>query len=324
MKSVCLLLALLVLAPSTRAGGLDAKRVAADARWVAHFDMEALLRSKLYTELKEAEPSIDAHIDVEEMKAEFGIDPLHDLRSLTVYCAGTKSEDTVAILVGNEKLDQAEARLGALDGHRTLDVGGHLVHQFGEHDETWYAYVSTPAGGSDRVVVLAKGQKLLEQGLAVLDGRAANLATADGASIRAKPQAGSIVFAACSQSLAELGEIGSEQASAIARLAQSCVLDVGEDRGELFANLAITTEKPEDALRVQQVLQGATALLSLVGGDEGASARIQHLVAALRFESLGSMMNARFRYPVRDLIEDLQALDDESPRPHHHQGHRGK
>jgi hypothetical protein len=318
MKSLSLLAALIFLAPLARAGGLDAKRVPADARWVAHFDMEALLRSQLYTELKEAKPTLDADIDIDEMKVEFGIDPIHDLRALTVYCAGTTSDDTVAILVGNEKIDQAAARLGATDGHRVLDVGGHVVHVFGEHEETWYAYVGAAPGGSERVVVLAKGQKLLEQGLAVLEGKTPSLATADNALIRAKPQPGSIVFAASSQSLAEFGDIGSEQASAVARLAQSFVLDVGEDRGALFANLEITTQKPEDALRVQQVLQGATALLSLVGGDEGASARIQHLVAALRFESLGALMTARFRYPVRDLIGDLEALDDEAPHKHHH------
>ncbi len=320
MKSVLLLAALLTLAPSTRAGGLDAKRVPADARWVAHLDVEALLRSKLFAELKEAKPALEADVDFDEMKAKFGIDPFRDLRSLTVYCAGATSDDTVAVLVGSEKFDQATTALAAMDGHRTLDVGGHLVHVLGDDGETWYASVSTPPGGSDRVVVLAKGQKLLEQGLGVLEGRIASLANADAASIRARPQPGSIAFAACSQNLAELADIGSEQASAVARLAQAFVLDVGEDRGALFARLDITTQKPEDALRVQQVLQGATALLSLVGGDEAASARIQHLVAALRFESTGTQMSASFRYAVRDLIDDLQALDhdDEAPHEHHH------
>jgi hypothetical protein len=310
MKPAWILSGLLACAPLAHADVLDARRVPAEVRWVAHLDLEALARSSLFATIR-AHPDFGAEIDFAEIEANFGLDPLKDVRGITVYRAGEGEEDVVAVCSGNARIEQATAKLAAMPGHRLAEVGGRAVHVLGEGADTWYAHVRAQPEGSDRVIVLAHGEALLTLGLAVLDGQAPSLATAAKPGIRAKPAPGSILFAAASQSLAELTDLGDEQASAVARLAQAFAFDVGEERGNLFASLVIDTERPEDALRVQQVFQGASALLALVGGDPETSARLQRLAAALRFEATGTRMTAGFRYPVAELFAELAAFDED-------------
>ena len=96
----------------------------------------------------------------------------------------------------------------------------------------------------------------------------------------------------------ELGEI--EPVSAVAKLAKTMALDVGEVRGELFAHVALDTRKPEDAQRIQQVLQGAVALVALMGDEEHAETRtrLQHLLEALHLSVSNTRVDSRVAFPT--------------------------
>ena len=113
------------------------------------------------------------------------------------------------------------------------------------------------------------------------------------------------------------------------------MLDVGEDAGGLFAHVALDTRKAEDAQRIQQVLQGAAALVALVGDEQHTEARakLQHIVDAVHLTVSDTRVDADFRYDVKGLIEDLKSLkelDDEhanadkSGKKHHAKHRREK
>jgi hypothetical protein len=301
------LLLLAPLAPLAAGGTLVPRHVAADARWVFHVDVEALVRSSALGVLAEAGHDVRAEIDVGELKSRLGLDPFTDLRSATLYCAGPSSEDVVAVLATSRAVDEAAIRVEAL-GARKLDLGGRTVHVLGEGDDAGYAALLPGADADQRLVVLGRSEGLLLRGLAVLESRAPSLAEPVATSVRTRPAPGSIVFAAAGQSLSELVDLEQRQASTVARLAQSFSFDLGEERETLFADLRIETQSPEDALRVQQVGQGLVALLALAGQDPKVAQPLQRLTSALRVEAAGTRVQASFRYSVRSLVDELRSL----------------
>jgi hypothetical protein len=325
----------LVLACLTAPLGADALqpgRVPADARWLAHLDVEALKSSKIYEVVHEQSEKGGTN-ELDEGLAHFqlaaGLDPTTDFKAVTVYCAKESEKSCVAILSGNDKIDAALQKLKAMPHYHTTVVGSRSLHTWGDDHETWYGYVQRKDGSDERVVVASQDSDELLRALGVIENGAESLASARSPAIRARPASGSIFFAAAGEGLNELGEM--QPVSAVAKLAKSIVLDVGEERGALFAHLALDTRKPEDALRIQQVLQGAVALLGLVDDEHHAEARarLQRIVEALRFNVSNTRVDADFRYDVKALLNDLKALEeldhkngDDSPKSDHK--HRAK
>lgn len=306
------LLALLFLAPTATAGGLQKGRVPSTARWLAHLDVEAMKGSKLYELVRQASSEdgsggIDEGIAHVRMFA--GLDPTMDLQSVTLYCATKSEQGCVALLAGNAKIDQAIEKLRTSEAYHTTPAQGYALHTWGGDHDTWHAYVFRKEGSEERVVVASQDADELVRGIAVLEGRAESLAGAGRPAIAAVPASGSILFAAAGEGLAELGDV--EPVSAVAKLAKSFAIDIGEDRGALRVHAVVDTRTPEDAQRIHQVLQGAVALVGLAGVEhEEAASKIQPLVDALRFTVSNSRVDADFRYDVQSLMEDLKSLKD--------------
>jgi hypothetical protein len=319
-----LMLALL-LAPSVAADGLQKNRVPANARWVVHLDVEALRSSKVYDTVrdqstKDGSEGLDgglAHI-----KAFAGLDPTVDLKAATLFSTVKGEKSCVALLSGNANIDAALEKLKTTEQYHTTNVGSYALHTWGSEHDTWYAYVDRKDGSDERVVVASQDTDQLVREIGLLRNGGESMAGSSRTPFQAVPSAGSILFAAAGESLNELGEI--EPLSAVAKLARTFVLDVGEDRGALFAHVALDTRKPEDAQRIQQVLQGAIALVSLAGEDDHSEAsearaeartKLQHILESLHLTVSDTRVIADFRYDVKGLVEDLsslKALDDKS------------
>lgn len=309
-----------VLAAPARADALDKNRIPADARWFAHLDLEALARSELYKALAE-HGELDLKHELDDLHdvgfEELGIDPLRDLKSVSVFSVGATGEQTVVLLAGNEKIDGALEHLKQQPAYRTDSFEGHTLHAWGDEHSSWFAAVLRKEGTNERLVVQSDDKASLKRAFDVLEGRAPSLATAakdptTTAARRATPAPGSILFAVATTRLSELAEI--EAASNVARLAEDLVLDVGEAKNELFATLAIDAKDAKEARQIQQVMQGAVALLSLAAGadDEGGGEEMKamrDLVAGFRFDTDGSTMHVELRLPVGVLLDALRALD---------------
>lgn len=331
MNKLSFVLAVLALcAPPAAAGVLQKERIPAGARWLAHLDVEAMRGSRLFALVRE-ESAKDGSDEMDEGLAEFrsfaGLDPIQDFQSLTLFSASQSEEGCVALLAGDSKVDSALENLKTLENYHTTPAQGHVLHTWGGDGETWYAYVHRARGSEERLVVASQDTTELVRAISVLEQEGESLAQAARPMIRATPAAGSILFAAAGEGLKELGEI--EPVSAVAKLTKAIVLDVGEDRGALSARVSIDTRTPEDAQRIHQVLQGAVALVGLAGGDgqDEAHAKLQGLLASLRFSVSNTRVDAVFRHDIEELLEDLRSLDemdhgDAESREDHEEGHR--
>ena len=92
------------------------------------------------------------------------------------------------------------------------------------------------------------------------------------------------------------------------RLAKGLRLELGESAGNLYLDLRLRTEKPEDAQRIQRIFDGLLALPGLLHGDSEAGEVLDRLTQAIRVESLNEVAHVRFQYPSKALFAEIQLL----------------
>jgi hypothetical protein len=302
-----LLLATALAAPAS-SDVLDKARVPARARALVHVDVEALLASQVVRELEQADPDMKIDFDLGEATPLLkGVRPLQDVRSVTLFAVDPQQERFGVVLRTSDKADALLKVAIATDAYELVPLAGWQVHSWKDGEQRVFGAVVPLQGTGDRLVLMSNDADLMGAGIAALDGSGKTLKGRGQGQLAARPEPGTILFLASDISLAELSR--EDPTSSVARLVQGGVLQLGEVQGEVFANMAVVTESPEDALRVQQVMQGVTALASLVSEEAEQGQALQRLVGALRFHTTGSQLFAEFRYELTSLIRDMQALE---------------
>ena len=120
------------------AGPLNKDWVAADAQWVIHVDVAALLDSTIGSFLLEHGEQFALDLDdLDDFKRETGLDPRTDLKSVTLYGSGDEpGEDGVIVAVTNDQVDEAIELL--LDNDevpiRKREMGGRTIYVIGGGD----------------------------------------------------------------------------------------------------------------------------------------------------------------------------------------------
>src|SRR5689334_3838248 len=157
-------------AASSFAGPLNEQRVAANAEWLAHINVEAIVSSKLFKSAMDH--AGEMHVDVEgpdEMKTQLGIDPREDLRDLTVYGAGDPEKgDMVLVANTTGKVDEAVAKLKAQMPIVELTVAGQSVLKIDQDGDETFFQVRPGKSTDDRVVIVARSAENIGKAIEVL------------------------------------------------------------------------------------------------------------------------------------------------------------
>ena len=304
-------LACVSLASFASADGLRKEFVPANAKWLAHVDVEGIRRSKTATSLSGRMDilALKHDADIDEFERELGIEIERDILSVTIYGTTDAVDHPVVVIHATSEIDRAMRRVETLPEHRRDAVAGHRVHRLARDGSgesgAWTMYVL--ADGDERHLVLADDDEELAHGIRLLEGKGKSLASVEGGALTATPREGSLVFVSIPSGFTKLAEI--EATSAVVRLAKSATFDLSERRGELRATLTVSTDNVDDATKVAQVVQGAMALASLAASDGEAPSALRNLIGALTVDTRGSTVHVSFRYDAERLIEDLQSLE---------------
>ena len=182
------------------AGNLNRQRVAADAQWLAHLNLDALTHSKIFAAAMEHAGQMHAEIEgLDEIKTELGIDPLKDIKDATIYGSGDPEKgEMVLVLTTTGAVEDAVTRLKAQMTLTDVTVGGRTFHVFEQDQEKTYFQIRPGSSSDDRVVVIARNQAQLIKGIDVLDRASPSLETEKTAPLAASaaPKSGSFFFAA--------------------------------------------------------------------------------------------------------------------------------
>ncbi len=290
------------------AGPLDKKAVPKSAQWVVHFDMEACMASTFgkYIADHRAELGLE---DLDKVKAEMGIDPLADIKGVTVYGTGPDEQDGVAIFYATGAVDTLVKSLREKEkSFEQITVNGLKLYSWNDGGETRLAQVRED--GKNRVVIAAADQEHLLAGIAVLDGKTPHLKDEAGTLGSWSPKAGSIVFGAAT-GLSEAKSLPFQHADGV-------TFDAGETEQELYADLNVAAKSEQEARNMSQVAQGAVAMarIGLAGNPEFKDT--VELLDGLTLTCDGKRITGKFRFSSAKLSAALTELNEAKDQKRHH------
>jgi hypothetical protein len=161
------------------AGPVQLEEVPADAKWLAHVDVDAMRSSavieKFFEECVEGQKPGKL---LDKMAEQCGMDPRKELHGVTLYGTKIAKGQCVVIVRAEMDKDRLLEKAENCPDHRREKYRDHEIHiwthkQGGRH--------LNPAGAFHKagVLVLGSGPELLRSALDVFDGRAANLQGGD-------------------------------------------------------------------------------------------------------------------------------------------------
>jgi hypothetical protein len=347
LQSLFTALVLGIVGPSD-AGPLKPQFVAADAQWMAHVNVEAMVNAPLVKHVLDNPERFHIEMDgLEQFTQHTGLDPLKDIRDVTAYGNGDPHDgEALAIVTVAPVVDQTVEKIKSeAPSYREITANGYTVHSFKDedHETLFFSVRSIPArapapaaAGADRLVLLSHSLDKLIGGLEVLDGKTPSLASAKPAdSARPAPGAGSFIFiAANSLSWIERHhDDDHDPASALLRNSEQITIDIGEAGPECYINGSLAVGSTEDAANAAKVLQGLVALGKIMSNDEGELSGFGDLFNGIDIESTGNHVKVTVKQSTDRLIQALDQAaamhhdddddgnDDEHEDDDHHRHH---
>jgi hypothetical protein len=212
--------------------------------------------------------------------------------------------DTVASMEPNL------ARWQEKDHAKSIDIGGRACIQWHEGSEVSYSFMRTTADPASRQLVFSRSKEGLTSALDVLEGKRASLATQPAADLGTTTAPGTFAFFVASGVFDQVKELqGEGPQSKVARMADGVRLEIGEIGGRIFVDARLRTKKPEDALQVQQILQGLMALASFAGDEPEVGTTLGRWIKAVQIERADRTVQVRFEYDLKTLIREMRALE---------------
>lgn len=292
------------LSGAAEAGPLRASRVAPDAQWVVHVDMERLSSSALGTFIRENE-SIALDLDeIHGIRHELGLDPFTDIRSVTLSGIDPENEHPMIVLEASSALDNALARLPEAAGEKyhKVENAGRTVHVLEDDGQTWYAYVKQGADAGSRVLFVASSMDELTEGMVRLE--VARDAVMPPAVRHGGPDVGSFVYLSVNDLPHEMDDMG--PASMLLKNATSVTVDLGEAGGDLFVRGLIDSVDPAQAQNIVQMAQGLLAMGKAMAPNDPDAARFVPILDSVRIGMDGGSLALSLRAPVA-LVKEIIA-----------------
>lgn len=252
--------AILCWAGIVQAGPLDKKNVAADAKWVAHVNLDAARSSqvvqKFFQQCLKDLPGAKERFH--QLAHECGLEQCTKMHGITAYGSDLGSHGKVVILHADWDTKALQKKAEKAPDHKLADHGKHKIHTFTAHKGTKHAHEVAASLFKPDILVLASSQKRLTAALDVLDGKGANLAGSKSL-LTAKVSEGTILlFRAL-----ELKDSKAAKRHPALGLINSFCYEKGEHDGKWFGNVTVAADSHGTAEKVRKVIEGYGAWLSL-------------------------------------------------------------
>jgi hypothetical protein len=259
-----------------RAGPLDQRQVAAEAKWLVHVDLDAAREGKVCKAIFEHGKGKRYLRAIHHV---LGLDPSKKIHGMLLYGVQFTYKRGVTIVQVDVDAKRLAAFLKKMPDYKTIRHGKHTLH-------TWtrkgHGQTSMTACSHGKVTVLGRNGSDVKAALDVLDGRAAGLAGDSPLAGQAFPDetgAGRVVF-----QVRAVGLAGPDVPfkSPLVKQSESLVMVVGEREGQAFARARLTAKSDEVARLMLSVIKGRLANEQLeFGDDEEAKNVLQALVVAV-------------------------------------------
>lgn len=274
---------------------LDKSRVAADAKWVVHLDFDAFRKSKVGAHIVAnfLEPKIknsgmkEASINLTNVSAVTAYGTDFEKKGEGVLLVSTSADvkgDLDKLVKKSSEAEEDEKRVTQVEQGPVpiYQVKGDLL----------------VAPLKEGVVVAAKSREQLDLARELLSGKGKSLAKADA--FKVFPEvADSFFFLGMAEGFNETAEIPAE--AQVLRETDGGRLVMGEKDKSLFINLVFRGKDEESTTKIQQVLQGIVALVSMTQKDSDAT----ELASSAKISGEGRNVSVTLSFPTVKAIERI-------------------
>jgi hypothetical protein len=249
------------LGASAAAGpsGAQMSIVPADAQWVMHLDMEKFVSSGLFKLLTDVKGGPGIQQKTEQFAGKFNMDPLKDIKDVTVFGRARAGEEPVVAVSGNFDKAHILGLLKAESSFKETPYGKHTLYSWeGEHFGVFV---------NDTLALITEKEADIKSALDALEGKTKNVPASPLLSLLKKESGKAMIEFA----LADIGgltgqvkDAGAVQAlPAMLTQMQSITGVVSETGDTLNMKIEIGAESDQVAQSIEQAIRGIIALLNL-------------------------------------------------------------
>jgi hypothetical protein len=280
------------------AGPLEQSKVAGDAKWVVHLDFDAFRKSKLGSHFVSnvLEPKIEENGFLK--KANLSIN-ITNISSLTAYGPNFE-KDGEGVLLLNTTADVKKdldtlVGMASLSENEEKDVTMIQQKPFPLYNIKGDVFVS-PFGGHS--VLLAKSREQIDRAREIASGKGDTMAKAG--SFKEYPEPGNAFIVVMAHGFNDMAKIPPQ--AQVLRETEGGRLAVGENDKNIFFNLMFKGKDEESSTKIQQVLQGIVALVSMSQQNKD----VTDLAAATKIAGDGRNVSVTLQFPTAKAIQHLE------------------
>jgi hypothetical protein len=304
------------VAATATAGPLDLKQVSAGAKWMVHFDVDAMRQSTLvqraYDKCVNAFPNAEARLrETTDLVEHLGMDLTRDLHGLTAYGMKVGQLDGVFLVDANvdqkmllEKADQAP-------DHKVTPHGAYQIHSWIDAQGKKHEHPMSGAFYKPSVLVFAPTVELVAAALDVLDGKSPALA-GKPSPLAAAPPAGTMFLIRA----VGLADAKLPWKSPLVTQSEVFGITVGEQDAKVLAEGKLATKSKETAEQVKSIVDGARSMAELQHGNDADAAKV---IKMFKVSMADKTVKVEFSGPVDEIWVVAEKAAEEIVK--HHKKH---
>lgn len=271
--------------------------------WVVHVDMDAAKSSQIVPALWEQMQSRpDVKQAVHKIRATIGLDPIHELRSMTLFGTQYSPDETALVIRGKVDRPRLEALLRTAPGYGTCTVGSRVVYLWTERSLAPKAPTSRVGAfvGKDAIVIAATVQAVT----AAADALEAKTPATQPQELELKSPPGTILFV----SLSGIAEASNLQIhSPMIRQCDEALLTFGERDGLVQIHSQLRTRTSEVAAQIRTALQSARG----VQINANSSSIVATMLEPLKVAGDDKTISLDWSYPAADILKLASSMQSQ-------------
>jgi hypothetical protein len=298
---------------AVRGEPLDAKAIAADTKWAAHLDVDALHASSTFQkardELLKVHPEAETALAV--VREVWKFNPRADLHGITIYGSQIKKDTGVAIVHAKVDKDLLVEKVQQAPNHQASSYGTYELHTWLHAEGSAHQRSMTGTFYKPDMMIFGASVDEVKAAIDVLDGKKSNLAEAQPMLAGSIPQ-GAILCAG----ITGVADADLPHKPPVAKKVESVLVVIGESQGDVFFHGILSMKQADSAQQVKAVMDGAVALAALMHGDD---AETMKLIDAVSVTASDRSVTVDWRAPVDAVLAHAKKACEQFRA--HMQGH---
>jgi hypothetical protein len=291
------------------AAPLRSADVPAEPMWVLHVDCDALRPTSVGHYLIGEMEKPDAQGQLAAFQTLFSFDPRKELHGLTLYSSSNAPDDGLLLVYADFDPERLVTLAKAAKDSQSTPYKAHVIYNW--LDQRKQAANGVPprtyaAIAGKRLVVFGQQEKRVAEALDVLDQATPNLAASKALANLGTTGNGCFIEA----SARKLKLADSTPTAAVARLAKSLSLRVGETNRQVTATLSMEANDEGIATQAATVVQGLLAMVRLQKDKPEAG----RLAEALSLKQAGATVVATLVMPAAEVVGLLRTETEKKAR----------